>query len=58
MGEVNGYGEKNPTYLNFRGYLRDLEHYIELHPQVSFYNGSKVGANIAGALIWPEFDDE
>jgi len=54
---LNGYGERNPTYLNYRGYLRDLEHYIELHPDVIFYNGSKIGANISGTQVWPEFDN-
>jgi len=52
----NGYGEKVPTYLNFRGYLRDLETYISSHPQVSFFNGSLAGAAIQGASLWPEFD--
>lgn len=53
---LNGYGEKNPTYLNFRGYLRDLEHYIALHPNVNFYNSSKLGAKISGTSIWQEFE--
>ena len=52
----NGYGEKVPTYLNFRGYLRDLETYISHHSQVTFFNGSLVGAAIQGARLWPVFD--
>lgn len=51
----NGYGEKVPTYLNFRGYLRDLESYISTYPTVKFYNGSLVGAAIEGTKLWPEF---
>jgi hypothetical protein len=51
---LNGYGEKNPTYLNYRGYLRDLEHYVELHPKVKFYNTNLAGAHIAGTELWPE----
>ena len=51
----NGFGDRNPTYLNYRGYLRDLEHYIALHPQVTFYNGSKLGAAIQGAHLFEEF---
>ena len=54
----NGYGEKVPTYLNFRGYLRDLESYISLHPEIEFYNGSFAGAAIKGTKLWPEFFDE
>ncbi len=52
----NGYGEKVPTYLNFRGYLRDLETYISHHSQVTFFNGSLAGAAIQGARLWPAFD--
>ena len=55
---LNGLGEKNPTYLNFRGYLRDLEHYIELHPHIAFYNSSLLGAVINGTKIWSDFSDE
>lgn len=52
---LNGHGEKVPTYLNFRGYLRDLEQYIKLYPTVNFFNGSLDGAAIIGVELWHEF---
>ena len=55
---LNGLGEKNATYLNFRGYLRDLEHYIALNPKVKFYNSSLLGAAISGTTLWSDFVDE
>lgn len=48
---LNGRGEKVPTHLNMRGFLRDLECYIECHPQVRFINGSRDGAAIAGTEL-------
>jgi hypothetical protein len=51
----NGRGKKVPTYLNFRGYLRDLESYIEQQHQTQFFTGSLDGANIIGAPLWPDF---
>lgn len=50
---INGHGKKVPTYLNFRGYLRDLERYIELCPEVKFFNTSLHGAAISGTTQWP-----
>lgn len=52
---LNGRNKKVPTYLNFRGYLRELERYIEHHKQVHFYTGSLDGAMIEGAPLWPQF---
>jgi len=52
---LNGYNERVPTLLNYRGYLRDLEQYIALTNQVEFFNGSLEGALIEGTNIWPEF---
>ncbi len=49
----NGRGEKVPTQPNLRGYLRDLERYIERHPEVSFFNHSLDAADIANAPLWP-----
>lgn len=45
---LNGKGERVATSTNLRGYLRDLENYIETVPKVTFYNGSKKGALISG----------
>ncbi len=45
---LNGFGERVPTHLNMRGFLRDLEGYIESHPRVRFVNASRSGAAIAG----------
>ena len=47
---LNGKGERISTMLNYRGYLRDLERYIQSQPQVNFINGSVEGAKIAGTL--------
>ncbi|MFT6836134.1 MAG: hypothetical protein ACJA0H_002180, partial [Francisellaceae bacterium] len=41
-----------PTLLSYRGYLRDLEDYIELIKGVDFYNGSSKGALIRGTKLW------
>nr|WP_238486383.1 6-hydroxymethylpterin diphosphokinase MptE-like protein [Motilimonas eburnea] len=48
---LNGFGEPIPTHSNFRGYLRELERYIEQHPDVSFFNTSRSGAHIDGAPV-------
>lgn len=49
---INGRGEKVPTLPNFKGYLRDLERYIENTTGVEFYNGSSLGAKIEGTRLW------
>jgi len=49
---LNGKGEKIPTMLNYRGYLRDLERYIENIPHVRFLNGSARGALIGGTELF------
>ncbi|MBS0043714.1 DUF115 domain-containing protein [Shewanella sp. M16] len=46
---INGHGERVPTDLNFRGYLRSLEHYIQSKHNVKFYQSSLDGARIHGA---------
>lgn len=51
---LNGFNERVPTLLNYRGYLRDLEDYITLAAHVVFYNGSNKGAAIQGVKIWPK----
>lgn len=48
----NYLGDKVPTMANFKGYLRDLEKYIESHPNIKFYSGSPLGAKIEGAELW------
>ena len=45
---LDGHGSRVATASNYRGFLRDLERYIALHPQVKFLNGSKQGARIEG----------
>lgn len=52
---MNAYGEKVPTLPNFITYLIGLERYIQRHPAVTFYNTSKAGAVIEGALYHPEY---
>jgi len=54
---LNGYGERVPTLLNYRGYLRDLEQYIKITEGVEFFNGSKKGALIEGTTQWPSSHD-
>ncbi len=51
---LNGRKERVPTHLNMRGFLRDLECYIESHSQVKFINGSRSGALIAGTCYLQE----
>lgn len=46
---LNGRGERVATDINFIGYLRSLEHYIETQAQVKFYQSSLDGAAIQGA---------
>ena len=48
---INGKGERITTMLNYRGYLRDLERYIETKPQIKFINGSDKGARIEGTTL-------
>lgn len=52
---VNGKGEKIKTLLNFRSYLCGLERYIARHPEVRFFNTSRLGAVIEGTEYHPEF---
>ncbi|MEY8214838.1 MAG: 6-hydroxymethylpterin diphosphokinase MptE-like protein [Colwellia sp.] len=52
---LNGINERVPTLLCYRGYLRDLEDYIELIKGVDFYNGSSKGALIRGTTLWTKF---
>ncbi len=51
---LNGRQERVPTHLNMRGFLRDLEGYIDSHPQVKFTNGSRIGARISGTSYLQE----
>lgn len=44
----NGFDEKITTTANLKGFLRDLESYIALWPQIRFVNSSKRGALIGG----------
>ncbi len=46
---LNGHGNRVSTSLAMRGFLRDLEAFIERHPEVQFVNGSREGALIRGA---------
>ncbi|WP_223487770.1 motility associated factor glycosyltransferase family protein [Pseudomonas sp. A-RE-19] len=51
---LDGHGQRIKTQLNFRSYLCELERFIAGHPQVRFYNSSRAGAMIAGAMFHPE----
>ncbi|MCL1090783.1 DUF115 domain-containing protein [Shewanella profunda] len=46
---INGKGQRVPTDLNLRAYLRYLERYIAKHPDVKFYQASLSGAKIRGS---------
>lgn len=46
---LNGHGRRVSTSLAMRGFLRDLEAFMERHPEVQFVNGSRDGALIQGA---------
>jgi hypothetical protein len=45
----DGSGRRIPTSPNLRGFLRDLEGYIQEHPGVRFANAGRKGARIEGA---------
>ena len=50
---LDGHGNRIPTRASFRGYLRDLEDYIEqASAEIEFLNSSKDGAEIVGASLW------
>ena len=49
---IDGHGNRVDTSANFRGYLRDLEIYIEKQNHVRFYNSGKDGAFIKGTTLW------
>lgn len=51
---LDGRGQRIKTQLNFRSYLCELERFIAGHPHVRFYNSSRAGAMIAGAVFHPE----
>jgi len=46
----NGYNKKIQSSPSLIGFLRDTEHYISCHPHVDFYNMSRSGAKIKGAV--------
>lgn len=48
---LNGREEKITTMPSYRGYLRDLERYIEDNADVKFINGSIEGAKISGTIL-------
>lgn len=52
---LNGRDQRINTNISFTGYRIQLERYIAGHPEVSFYNGSREGAAIAGCRYHPEF---
>lgn len=52
---LNGYGERVKTFLNFRSFICGLERYIARHPEVHFFNTSRLGAVIDGTTYLPEF---
>jgi hypothetical protein len=48
-------GNRAKTQPNFRSYLCELERYIARHPEIKFYNTSRIGALIDGTSFHPEF---
>jgi len=48
---LNAAGERVPTLPNLRGYLRDLEGFLQQHPTVRFVQASGEGARIRGAEL-------
>ncbi len=48
---LDGNGGKLPTSPSLRGFLRDLESYIALHPAIRFYNAGRRGAAIQGTEL-------
>ena len=52
---LNGMGNRAKTQPNFRSYLCELERYIARHPEIKFYNTSRIGALIDGTSFHPEF---
>ena len=54
---LNGRGDRVETDLNFRGYLRSLERYIKIKPNIKFYQSSLDGARILGAQ-YKDFTNE
>lgn len=53
----NGFGEKITTAANLRGFLRDLEDYLALWPQIQFVNSCRKGALIQGTTYLDARDD-
>ena len=52
---LNGYGDRVKTMENLRMYLVELERYIQYHPNIHFWNSSKIGALIEGCDFRSEF---
>ena len=48
---LNGYGKQAQTLDNFISYLVELERYIHFNPGVSFWNSSRLGAQISGCKL-------
>ena len=51
---LNGNREKIPSTSSFTSYLRYLEHLMKKNPEINWYNSSKSGADIEGAILDPE----
>ncbi len=50
---LDGWGNVISSDLNLMTYLRDIEQYIRLHPEVEFFRADRRGANLEGAT-WLE----
>jgi hypothetical protein len=50
---LDGWGNVISSDLNLMTYLRDIEQYIELHPEVEFFRADRRGASLEGAT-WLE----
>ncbi len=51
---LDGSGQRVPTMASFRWFLRDLEGYIQRHPEVRFVAASRRGARIEGTRYLDE----
>lgn len=52
---LDGHGKRVRTNPNFTTYQIELERYIQNHPEVCFWSGSRDGAALLGCTYHPEF---
>lgn len=51
---LNGFGSRVATSRAHQGALRDLERYVQAHPEICFLNASRNGAAIQGTTYFDE----